>query len=276
MGDSLCAVCDKAFSGGIIVTCVGCARFFHANANGVNCAGISSTEERAHALKSVKLTVYLCKSCKEKGYGGPMLSLLEELRSNLQKNNAALDSIKQCQSSIKGLEKDVGNLKTDVASIKHNTSEKEMSHTREHWLQEMRDRQRREHNIMVFNLLDTNNLKADVEAINKFLPVEDYPHSSFKLRRFGKFEQNANAPRALRVTFKSPAIAIKALQTFKKNNDSTATGIIVSTDKTKVQTAYYKSISDEVDERNGRGEKLTIKFVDGIPSIAPAVEKPKN
>ena len=80
------------------------------------------------------------------------------------------------------------------------------SSIRDHTLQEgiiveIRDRQNRENNIILFKVPDEDSLEADKEFITKLFPSTPFDISKMQVVRLGKFVANATIPRLLKVRF---------------------------------------------------------------------------
>lgn len=273
---STCALCKAKFVGDVIVSCIGCSGLFHANAKGVNCAGICPSEEKAHALKDAPRTVYRCEQCRVNGFGGPMAQFIEEMRKSMEIFKGAVTDIEGCKADVASIKENIESINSDVSMLKQNkantTTNISDPHVREAWAAEMRERRRREKNIIVFKLEDHNDHQSDYSTVCNLLTDTNFPVTTMRATRLGKFNAQADKPRLLKLQFNHADDAYWAFRQFRKNNKSPAR---FAYDKTKAEEQYYKDLRAELADRKLKGAKnLIIKTINSLPVIV--TEEPRG
>lgn len=139
---------------------------------------------------------------------------------------------------------------------------------REELIQEAKKRSNRATNVIMYNVPEGSSAD-DVTAANDILECIDpiAVVTPEDVTRIGK--PSGNKPRPLKLSFKRVDMAKLVLRKSSslKNNENFSR-IFVSSDKTRAQQEFFRSVQAELNERKNKGEKhLRIKYVTNIPVI---------
>lgn len=135
-------------------------------------------------------------------------------------------------------------------------------------MSEIYERGRRAKNVILFNLKEAANSEDDLRLTNDLLRRNSLPNCC-SVQRLGS--ANGREPRPLRGTFETKDDALLVLKNRKKLLELR---ISVDGDKTINRRNHLRDTRMELDRRITEGEKdLTIKYVDGIPTILPKQQK---
>jgi hypothetical protein len=149
---------------------------------------------------------------------------------------------------------------------------------------ELAERQRRSRNIIIYNLPEctSKTLATKVEHDTNLVSIlvdafcNSDPNTSFKCHRIGK--ASANKTRPLRVVFRNQDSVIN----FSSNFDQTAVRtmdaklreVTFSRDRTPAERKHLNELRVLLKQRiDGGEENITIKFVNGVPSIVKKTSK---
>lgn len=222
------------------VQCCFCADFFHAKC-------ISLSKEQLAVFAEVTGAVYKCENCRRQNFG----------------YTALVETIKQLEATVKLLNQEIQNLKTQKGS-----EETEII------INEISDRQRREKNLILFNVPElltgsvANKQAADlnkvVGIINNISP-EVNTHS-INVVRLGR--SDGRKPRPLKVEVDSRDSVFAILKNKRKLSEEYAE-VSITTDRTALQREQLKKVIHDINERKEQGEEdLYIKYINGNPVIA--------
>lgn len=140
-------------------------------------------------------------------------------------------------------------------------------------ISEIAERQKREKYIIIYNLNETpigtvaekkaTDISNVKNLLNKVTP--DASFDSIKVFRVGKSHNDKPAPVKVIFTSREEVVNIlKHKKILKETNDKR----IISTDLTKMQQEYLKTIKAELYNRKQNGEvNIYIKYINGIPTI---------
>lgn len=214
------------------VKCDGCERPVHSE-----CSGLNASELKVMGLKGARSLKFFCDDC------------LTGLRM------------------VPQLIKKVDDLRLELDALKRDGSGNIVVNSNDTVLAELQERQKRENNIMIFNLLEEGDDVGKVKEIFRILTKEDINMS--KTIRVGK--PNKNGIRALKIVLENPADAVKILKA--KKGALKGRKIYVNADLTPMQYGNLKKLRDEVDNRKQNGENVILRYIKGVPQI---VEDSKN
>lgn len=209
--------------------CDGCGNVVHRS-----CSSLTSSELKVMDLKGSRILKFYCEECAD---GIKMLPKLCKIISQLQ------DEISMLRNQIQ-------------------------TYSEETVINEINDRQKKMHNILIHNLPESDNNKdsdlLEVKKIIREVAGEDFPIN--RLVRVGK--ENKNGARSLKVIFSSPDDALYILKN-KKKLKNRKPKIYIDADLTPRQMEKIKKLQDELRIRRNDGEQnIFIKYVKGVPQIA--------
>ena len=220
------------------------------------CVNLSSAEARKIHNKS-GLT-WTCQSCLQLGSG---LNDLKRVIVQLQ------DEIKILKSQVSA---------NDTRNICNTTQLMES----EKIIQEITERNKRENNLIIFNIKEANRsskqdqINADTVYVNDLMSqlVINGPISTPV--RIGKFgPSNDLQCRPIRIRLNSTNDVLTAIKNFKKvKSVDQFAQVNMSRDRTPMQMKIFKSVKDELKRRIDSGDKdLKIMYRSGIPTIVPSL-----
>lgn len=168
-----------------------------------------------------------------------------------------------CQAGIKLIPKlltKVDQLEAELMLIKSQNQQPTLSE--EIVISEIQERQKRASNVMFYNLPENLNDPQEVTTISKNITdINDL--KVMKAIRVGK--ANKNGARPLKVIFNSPDVALMVIRNKRKIN--TNRKIFIEPDMTPQQLINMNKLKDELRNRKTKGEKVAIKYTNGIPQI---------
>lgn len=136
-------------------------------------------------------------------------------------------------------------------------------------------RERKRKNIIIFNADEhqadnqRGNNDEDLAFVSNLISciAPNFNHNvDFDIGRLGKFNRTKKRP--LKVTLNNEKdVSFILKNTFKLKNLQQFKGISISSDKTKRQIEYYKSVKRILDQRIQNGENVKIKYERGLPII---------
>lgn len=180
--------------------------------------------------------------------------------------------ISNSQDKIKRLESDLKQLKLDPLPARS------QPYVNEQVFSEIQDRNKRRNNVIMAGILEQSASdvqerfskdESDVLRITACIN-ENIPKPS-KIYRIGKY--NAGKIRRIKVCYDNPEPAMLLL----RNRGKLPENIKIYSDLTPAQQKYFQAIKDELASRTKNGETdLTIKYVNGVPSIIKQTPKNSN
>lgn len=281
-----CQKCEQDFTAGQdIIACASCRNIFHLT---LNCIEISPTEIRVLQLKSGYSLIFRCRRCLDSGGGDPLLA------ESIIDIKCALDKVVLDTAKIEGLRADVDSVKEEVLNIKNNitgivveevnklgldrvsgiggSGADDDSGVNDKTIHEWEDRCNRKKNVMIYNLIDSDNDATDLSNITKVLTKAIDPNIKIVyVRRIGKFDQTKDRP--LVVRFSTTEMAASAMRGKKMvmkvvGNKKTGQKLGITTDKTKRQQEQLRRAMTELRNRQDGGESnLILRYVRGIPAV---------
>lgn len=198
-------------------------------------------------------------------------------------------SVSNYSTRITVLEKENNDLKETIVKIQNQnpmemTSDQQLIRM-EKTIREMEERSRRKCNIVVFGITESiTDGKSDTDLeetkIRNLIQVLLRSHETFTLnpKRLGKFDPHKTTSRPLKISLSNEKAVFEIIKkaTTLKNNPDFA-GVTISTDKTPMQQALYRSVKEELTRRSSNGEEgLQIKYKHGIPTIVHNNAHPEN
>lgn len=224
------------------IQCTFCSHFFH-----IKCVNISKNQ--LDVLSTVNGCLWKCTGCSN---------------TAIQNNDKLFKVIETLQVTVNQLQEEIKNMKRASDNICNS----------EIIISEITERQKREKNIIIYNLNEALNgtvaekKAADVsnvkDLLNKITPESNF--DSIKVFRVGKSHNNKPAPVKVILASRNDVLNIlKNKKILKETNDKRT----ISTDQTKMQQEYLKKVKTELNNRKQNGEEnIYIKYVNGIPTIA--------
>lgn len=291
---SQCMSCDRQFEKGeIIIPCSCCGDLYHGS---VECTGVSASEQKVFALRSVKpMLVYRCKHCIKLGGNSVFINAVTQFKESVSDLLSASERIKTLVAEVEDIKNDVKNLKEssneiaalrdDVTSIQNDNvvvvadikalkvkvdrviSAVDKLPSIEEIESEIQDRVSRNSNIILYNVVEPkeNAASADLTMVKELLAkINNINASSIAVRRLGKPKKDVLRPLLVTLATRSDVFRVIAA------HGKLPTGIKVATDKTKLQREMLKHLYQFVDVHNSKSEnKLTVKYVNNIPKTVP-------
>lgn len=251
-----CSVCTQSLSTKSPgLQCSFCSVFFHGKC-------LSLSKEQVSAFLLITGASYKCSTCVEKNNNGS--------------DDTVTNAISKLENVIKQLQQEVQSLKKKVeveAVTKDNT---------ELIIGEIADRQSREKNLIVYNVIEPSSANAQaadatvvadiIQSINPDLHLEN-----IKAYRIGKHRNTQ--PRPLKDVLHSREDVFQVLKHKRKLQQSANEGmrkIQTSTDRTAMQREQFKKVMESLNVRKTNGETdLFIRYVNGNPTVVKSA-KPKN
>ncbi|CAH0551131.1 unnamed protein product [Brassicogethes aeneus] len=174
-------------------------------------------------------------------------------------------------AAINNLQETIKSLQSDIQALKRKDTE-----IMETIIQEMSDRQNRQNNLIFYNVVELqggntgNKQAADTENVINILG-RIMPNNSIQnirlVKRLGK-SSSTGKPAPLKVEFETKDAVYAVLKNkYKLKEDNSP--VQISTDKTAMERQHFKSILEELKQREENGDKdLFIKYINGNPTIA--------
>lgn len=217
------------------INCDSCSRALHKK-----CSGLSASELRVMDLKNKRTLKFHCEDCVNGLLMVPkLLKSMDDLRIDLEK------------------------LKTDVKNLSASKDTFTVSPelTSDVFMSELQDRQKRINNLILFNMVNNNSDKKDVE--NLLETVAGRPIEIMSVERIGK--PNRNNRKAIKVVLancKDVHLLIK--NRYKLKNSK----VYLNLDLTRQQRNAELAVKNELAKRLEDGEKdLIIRYSQGKPMI---------
>lgn len=215
-----------------VVNCDSCERPIH-----IDCSGLNASELKVMSLRGKRLLRFHCEDCQV----GVRL--------------------------VPKLIKKIDEMFNEMENLKHQFKQTYVMPTSmdENIINEMQERQKRQNNVMIFNLVESGS--EDPTIVNNIITeLTSQSLETRNIKRIGK--KNKNGWRAVRVEFSRAEDADKVIKA--KKDTLKGKKIFVNADLTPHQTSKIKTIRKEIEERNSRGESVGMKFVNGTPTIVQA------
>lgn len=230
------------------ISCDSCRILLHLREK---CCGMSPSEIKAVVIQK-RVLLFFCDECRLAFKNVPML----------------IRKINDLSVEVEKLKKVVSELETQNNCL--NNSEV---------LAEIEERINRSYNVIIYNVAESSadnvsqRIEDDKAVINNILSETSISFEINKVVRIGKkqFNNNENKIRPVKVIFSSASTAKEIL---KNKNKLHTTKYRLANDFTPNQLKYMHNLRNELAQRVGNGENLTIRYINGIPKIA--APKPKN
>uniref|UniRef100_A0A6P7F0R6 Uncharacterized protein LOC114325130 isoform X1 n=1 Tax=Diabrotica virgifera virgifera TaxID=50390 RepID=A0A6P7F0R6_DIAVI len=243
----VCINCKQSTNNTQFIKCSGCMNSLH-----TSCIGLQGDDaSRITRMRSKNVKV-LCNTCSNEE---DKLDQLKQFLTNL------------VDTKLQELERKIANINTTI----HSEHQEDI-------IEEAMDRINRSHNIILYNVPETNSAVEDNNKVNEILITVQgdnvNPISSRHVHRIGK---RSNKARPIKVTFSTPAQAKSFLRAKNKLATSTFSTISISDDKTPRQREYMNKLRTELKRRTDHGEQnLTIKYVRGRPTLVSKTDGSLN
>lgn len=281
-----CLKCEQDFAAGQdIIACASCHNIYHLT---LNCIEISPTELRVLQLKSGYSLIFKCRRCLNNGGADPLIA------ENIIDIKSTLDKVVLDTAKIEGLRTDVDSVKAEVLNIKSNISGIVAEEVNKLGLDqigvagtsnfpdgsgvnfgtigEWEDRQKRMSNVIIHNLIDSDDAENDLSNITKVLvKTIDSNIRIVYVRRLGRFTENKDRP--LIVKLWTVDMAMSVMRGKKRimqivGNKKTGQKLSATTDKTKMQQEQLRKAMTDLRARQAGGESnLLLKYIKGIPTV---------
>lgn len=235
-----CLGCDKVDNLPMI-RCDGCCRRIH-----VSCAELDTDDAQRLTRNKTKGMKYFCKNC-----------------------SASTDKFAELKAMLSNISERLSQLENPDRHI----LSPEVFET---IISEVRDRERRETNIIVYGVPESSSDGEDADtqiATNLLRTIKSddaYTLSPDKVRRLGSRRTGAGSrPRPIRVILSSRQEVTSVLRNKNKaRNQNRFKDFAIKMDETPYQRDLLKNCRQSLREREDAGEhNLTIKYIKGIPTI---------
>lgn len=189
-----------------------------------------------------------------------METALQELNNKIEENKTNIISNTK---KLKSITKQIQTIQTSLSNINIRENCNPTPLDIETICNEIRDRENRAKNILVFGLPESNDPNADLTEFNNLLIKLALDVKPLRLIRLGK--STANKPRPAKIIFESIDNVIKI---FKLSKSFIKYNLKIDHDKTIRERDILKNLRLTLNNRIQNGEKnLTIKYVNNIPTI---------
>lgn len=239
---SECSVCENEIrTNEAVIICDNCKKPLH-----TLCSNLSRSEIKF--LKSDdRLLSFNCDACK----------------------NSKTDIISELQKVVTQLQQEIINLKNANSNVNNKDDMMEVI------ISEMQDRQKREANVIIYNIPESTKqiveekIKDDVNIVQNIITetgTDVTKIRSIKVTRIGKFTDGKERPVCVNVNDKYTALNI-----LKNKKKVTNKNFKIFSDQTKRQRSYLLSVQNQLKELVAKGvTDKTIKYVNNIPTIVSA------
>lgn len=214
------------------------------------CGNLTASEIKCLQLKNKRKLIFLCPDCETGFWRVPMI--MEELTT-----------LKNRFNELENLMKDNAN----AVSIPRPPIQTDNNVTEE-IITELFERQKRESNIMVMNVKESQaaaphvRKQEDIDTIKSLFQRVEVDLDRINVFRVGQVALNKN--RLIKVVMNGRQDAV----TIFKNKNLLPPGIKIFSDQTKSQREYYLSVKNKLNEQIASGDtSKTIKYVNNVPTI---------
>ncbi|KAI4458921.1 zinc finger fyve/phd-type [Holotrichia oblita] len=239
-----------------VIRCDGCNRTIH-----ILCSELTDAEIKCLALRpsSRRRIKYLCVDCEQGVHQIPkLITLINDLKEEIRHMKEKYAELTICSTSSTGASSNISNV---MAS--------------EEVINEVFERNKRSHNIIIYNSTEGGSSKQDqvqrdVLLVQKLLQEVGVDGGQIKPIRLGKFDSTKDrSSRLIKVRLSATEDVFKVLRKFNQiKSNSQFSDLSVSPDRTPKQIAIFKSVKSELLTRIAEGESnLKIKYRNGIPTI---------
>lgn len=246
---SICTLCTQAInqkSPGL--PCISCDNFFHAKC-------VNLTKTMLDLITGQTNILWKCTGCLESEEQNKSTcsgcSMIPKLIENINKLTA---TVTELQRQIQNSKQEVNNCNMDDI------------------INEINDRQSRARNIIIFKMKESespSNQEREAEDAAKAIELLKYlvPETNVENIKTVRLGRKCNDKvRPLKITLNCQNDALKLIWNKSKLKNSKY-NVIISLDQTDMQRNHYKKLKAEYDDRTKNGEKLKIKYVNGVPHI---------
>lgn len=267
-----------------------CDRWFHRS-----CVGLSKAEYMK--IASDKTVKWLCSrvDC-DNAPSLPSLNTIltalsqkiDDLSAKVDRLNELPDNVKLIQEDVKAIHDRFEQLEPRIERLEHKVSDIEGRveakladcNTFEETLMEITDRNKRQCNVILHGISESPNSnieskkKHDCQQI-KLLLSEVYQEANLDTIRFFRIgDRKKSNPRPIKLVFPNADQARIFSKRFSEKYAEDADGISMSRDRTVRERNHLKKLRDELEVRKKGGESdLTIRYINGIPSISKLKQK---
>lgn len=231
-----------------------------------------------------------------------LVSKVSLLLDNMQEIKSKVDGLLEVPSKLDKMQSDLSTISTKLSSLESrmSTAEDRLNHfearveaveqkgpatssTPEETIAEINDRGRRASNLMVYKLQESSSASADARMENDIAELKKLwklfvpdQNPEIKCHRVGRLQKGGIRP--LKIIFPSAEYPKMFLSKFNKDDLSEKSpdfaNITVSRDRTDRERQYLNKLRSELERRTKDGEtNLTIKYMNGIPSIVKSIQK---
>lgn len=191
-------------------------------------------------------------------------------------NGLKADFINRCETQ----DKEISDLRNEVAALKsaRNSSPEQMnSIVMSKIIGEIGERKARENNVMVFGMsegagLNSEQLRGhDRNQITQLLSDLKITNSPARFVRLGK--PSPNRVRPIKISFSDSAVVGEIFRNLHElKSIRNWSNVRISSDQTPMQSEYYKSLKNDLNQRRANGEQnLRIKYKNGVPHIVSSL-----
>jgi vacuolar-type H+-ATPase subunit I/STV1 len=268
-----------------------CDRWFHRNCVGVSKAEyVKISSDNTNKWNCSRMDCHSSPSADDlKSILSTLSQKIDDLNSKVDRLNDLPDNVVSIREDVKAihdkfelLEPRIEQLEQRVSVIESRVETKLANvDSLEETLQEINDRNLRQYNVIIYGIKESNQTKVELKKqhdkqevnnlITKVCPSLNLTH--IKFFRIGSTKNNK--PRPIKVIFPEVDQARLFCQRFSELSDGVDNQLSVSRDRTRRERNHLQKLREELEERKNGGESdLTIKYINGVPSIIKS--KPKN
>lgn len=268
-----------------------CDRWFHRS-----CVGVSKTEyQKIASDTSVKwfCSRVDCDTAPSVPNLNTILAALvqkiDDLSAKVDRLNDLPENVKLIQDDVKAIHDKFEQLEPRIEQLEHRVSDMESRVTAkladcnsfEETLMEINDRKKRQCNVILYGIAESpsSNIESKKKHDNqqiKHLLAEVYQEANFetiKFFRIGVSKKNNSRP--IKVIFPTADHAQIFSKRFSDKYAKDDGEISMSRDRTVKERNHLQKLREElVARKNGGEDDLTIRYINGVPSISKL--KPKN
>lgn len=214
---------------------------------------------------------------------------INDLETTLNTIKVKTTNFENVQSDVSGLKDQLNRVTTELENLKSSTPRESVTNLSQIFV-EIKEREMKSRNILIYNVIEDNlRISQDystLEDINKFnalvaardlsrakeilSTIPNVDLDEIQTRRLGKSRPNFCRPLRVILSCREDVITIM------KNRNRVDSKYTVKTDLTKYQQKRIKELKEELERSTAGGiQTMTIKFVNGEPSMIPLNRQPQ-
>lgn len=205
---------------------------------------------------------------------------IDSVCERLEQTKSALEaSLAAAQSDIESLKAENALLDTRLKSLGNDPARADNFAD---VVMEVSDQQRRQNNLMIFNLPESPSGNVDEDSVKELLVIlnrgQSVSFAGVNIRRLGRSKNSGGLPRPIRVVLPAAELVGRLLKNARVLRSSDGyRRVSVSRDRTPHQLSLYRSARAALQSRIDGGEtNLKIKYVRNMPVVVSADEVPSS